>query len=65
MNQPDFYGRCLVCFRQTGEVKGKFNFSYLKLQECRPLRKHFKQRVDSAFELEPLEPQVEHVVGVG
>eukprot|EP00971_Amphidinium_carterae_P140629 2786922-Amphidinium_carterae.1 len=34
--------RCLVCFRQTGKVKGKFNYSYLKRKECRPFRKHFK-----------------------
>eukprot|EP00971_Amphidinium_carterae_P225273 4468298-Amphidinium_carterae.1 len=40
------FAHCLVCFRQTGKVKGRFNYSYLKRQECRPLRKH----VDTAVE---------------
>eukprot|EP00971_Amphidinium_carterae_P245572 4876932-Amphidinium_carterae.4 len=49
--------------RVTGKVKGKVNFSYLKRQECRPLRKHYKQRVDTAAEGEPLAPLAEPEVG--
>eukprot|EP00971_Amphidinium_carterae_P316555 6292638-Amphidinium_carterae.1 len=40
------FARRLDCHRQTGKVKGKFNFSYLKGQECRPLKKHFRARQD-------------------
>eukprot|EP00971_Amphidinium_carterae_P141523 2804237-Amphidinium_carterae.2 len=50
------FARCLVCYRQTGKVKGKFNYSYLMRQECRPLRKTLKQRCNVAPEVEPLAP---------
>eukprot|EP00971_Amphidinium_carterae_P238656 4737579-Amphidinium_carterae.1 len=40
------FARCLDCHRQTGKVKGKFNFSYLRRQECRPLKKRFAQRTE-------------------
>eukprot|EP00971_Amphidinium_carterae_P262214 5201144-Amphidinium_carterae.1 len=29
------FARCLDCHRQTGKVKRKFNFSYLRRQEAR------------------------------
>eukprot|EP00971_Amphidinium_carterae_P177314 3516339-Amphidinium_carterae.1 len=29
------FARCLDCHRQTGLVKGKFNFTYLRGQACR------------------------------
>eukprot|EP00971_Amphidinium_carterae_P145354 2880212-Amphidinium_carterae.1 len=38
--------RCLDCHRQTGKVKGKFNFAYLRGQECRQLKKRHKARLD-------------------
>eukprot|EP00971_Amphidinium_carterae_P185333 3679844-Amphidinium_carterae.1 len=41
----DTFARCLDCQRQTGKVRGKFNFRYLKGQECRPLKKHFRERL--------------------
>eukprot|EP00971_Amphidinium_carterae_P000814 16065-Amphidinium_carterae.1 len=28
------FARCLDCHTQTGKVKGKFNFRYLRGQEC-------------------------------
>eukprot|EP00971_Amphidinium_carterae_P233243 4629533-Amphidinium_carterae.1 len=31
--------QCLECGRQTGKVKGEYNFSYLKRQDCRKLNK--------------------------
>eukprot|EP00971_Amphidinium_carterae_P204151 4051360-Amphidinium_carterae.2 len=51
--------RCLDCHRQTGKVRGKFNFPYLRRQECRPLNKHFAHRKEPlAAELHPeVEPR--------
>eukprot|EP00971_Amphidinium_carterae_P085194 1685641-Amphidinium_carterae.1 len=53
------FARCLDCHRQTGKVRGKFNFPYLRRQECRPLKKHFAQRKEPLVaELHPeVEPQ--------
>eukprot|EP00971_Amphidinium_carterae_P163633 3244444-Amphidinium_carterae.4 len=59
------FARCLVCYRQTGKVKGKFSYSCLKRQECRLLCKILKQRVDSAAKVEPPASQVEPETGVG
>eukprot|EP00971_Amphidinium_carterae_P095689 1893382-Amphidinium_carterae.3 len=53
------FARCLVCFQQTGKVKGKHNCSYLRRQECRPLRTTSKPRVDGTAEVKPPAPQVE------
>eukprot|EP00971_Amphidinium_carterae_P157215 3116723-Amphidinium_carterae.1 len=48
------FARCLDCHRQTGKERGKFNFPYLRRQECRPLKKHFAQRTEPlAAELHP------------
>eukprot|EP00971_Amphidinium_carterae_P161713 3205780-Amphidinium_carterae.1 len=40
------FARCLDCHRQIGMVRGKFNFTYLRGQACRPLKKNFKARQD-------------------
>eukprot|EP00971_Amphidinium_carterae_P079319 1569287-Amphidinium_carterae.1 len=47
------FARCLDCHRQTGKVHGKFNFPYLRRQECRPLKKTFAQRREPLAELHP------------
>eukprot|EP00971_Amphidinium_carterae_P158345 3139011-Amphidinium_carterae.1 len=44
----DEFVRCLDCCRQTGKVRGKFNYSYLKRQECWQLSKVFKQLRNAA-----------------
>eukprot|EP00971_Amphidinium_carterae_P083136 1644934-Amphidinium_carterae.1 len=37
--------QCLDCNRQTGKVKGKYNFAYLRTQDCRQLKiKRVKKR---------------------
>eukprot|EP00971_Amphidinium_carterae_P304643 6053899-Amphidinium_carterae.2 len=53
------FARCLDCHRQTGKVRGKFNFRNLRRQECRPLKKRFAQRNEPfAAEAHPeVEPQ--------
>eukprot|EP00971_Amphidinium_carterae_P199119 3951691-Amphidinium_carterae.1 len=38
------FARCFDCHRQTGKVRGKFNFPYLRRPECRPFKKTFVQR---------------------
>eukprot|EP00971_Amphidinium_carterae_P294440 5846082-Amphidinium_carterae.1 len=35
------FARCLDCHRQTDKVRGKFNFPYLRRQECRPREFNF------------------------
>eukprot|EP00971_Amphidinium_carterae_P001505 30139-Amphidinium_carterae.1 len=38
------YLHCLDCCRQTGKVKGEYNFSYLKRQDCHKLKKNKKKK---------------------
>eukprot|EP00971_Amphidinium_carterae_P032838 646396-Amphidinium_carterae.2 len=39
----NYFACCLVCFRQMGRLTKSFNYSYLRRQECRPLKKVFQQ----------------------
>eukprot|EP00971_Amphidinium_carterae_P072436 1432813-Amphidinium_carterae.1 len=36
--------QCLGCTRQTGKVKGNYNFAYLTRQSCRKLKKKKKKQ---------------------
>eukprot|EP00971_Amphidinium_carterae_P093568 1851652-Amphidinium_carterae.1 len=49
---------CLDCHKQTGKVKGKFSFSYLRGQECRPLKKRHRARLDPLVVQHPEEMPV-------
>eukprot|EP00971_Amphidinium_carterae_P233014 4625005-Amphidinium_carterae.1 len=45
--------QCLDCSRQAGRVKatGKYNFAYMRTQDCRPLKtKKHKKRPTGFFE---------------
>eukprot|EP00971_Amphidinium_carterae_P103883 2056967-Amphidinium_carterae.2 len=51
------FARCLDCHQQTRKVRGKFNFPYLRRQDCRPLNKTFARRTDPPVAV--LHPEVD------
>eukprot|EP00971_Amphidinium_carterae_P162371 3218772-Amphidinium_carterae.1 len=53
------FARYLVCYSQTGKVKGKFNYSHPKRQTL------FKRHVDAVVEVDPRQSQAEPETGVG
>eukprot|EP00971_Amphidinium_carterae_P090313 1788490-Amphidinium_carterae.1 len=49
---------------ETGRLKKSFSYSYLRRQECRPLKMTFKQRIDRAAEVAPPAPLAEREEGI-
>eukprot|EP00971_Amphidinium_carterae_P282607 5610447-Amphidinium_carterae.1 len=43
---------CLACTRQTGKVKGNYNFAYLTKQSCRTFKKRKKKKRRTGFAVE-------------
>eukprot|EP00971_Amphidinium_carterae_P288776 5734079-Amphidinium_carterae.1 len=41
--------QCLDCTRQTGKVRGEYNFAYLTRQDCRRLKKRKQKKRRAGF----------------
>eukprot|EP00971_Amphidinium_carterae_P144499 2863448-Amphidinium_carterae.1 len=42
--------QCFDCTRQTGKVKGNYNFAYMTKQSCRKLKKRKQKKRRTGFE---------------